>query len=691
MKFLTYLFLLSSIAAIGQVDFDNYRFIESNGPIPNDFYDWSPEKYASELVELEKKQKEDLSKVKDQYIVSTSYEIKKIMRSGLVTYNDPLSNYCNKILDILLVNQPDLRKKIRVYLLKSTEANAFSTNNGIIFVTVGLLAQVENEAQLAYVLSHEVAHYTKGHHAKDYILRDKYENDKNLTYTQKLNSLFSYSKEQEFEADKYGYLNYYSTANYATSQVDQCFDMLLYSHLPFDEVEFKLDFFNIDTMKLPKEFLVEKYNEIESLENVDDSKMTHPNILKRRIYMSTFLQESGTDNGSLFLLDKQEFDLTQKIARFELSHLFNLEYEFEQAFYNSYLLLQKYPNNQFLETNIVESIYSLNFYKNRGSYNSAHEKSKNIEGYRQQVNQVFDKIQSNELNLTALRFSWKLATKYPNDDYIKQLRDSVISDVSKYYKNSINNLPTKFKSPSDTSQASTEGLTKTEKIKLKRTSQTSSTFFDYSLVGLRNLTDLYDAYDKLILERAKYANEDSLLALKKNQKKTKGLSLGIKHTLMLPPYYELYMPNGKFSDYIKAYDTRRKDFVVLIDKMTNKIGLQTTKFSLENVGENDKGLFNDYALFTQWIIQYDSQSEEGYLMSSRRYMAEIAKRYNSQYFTWVAIDYEGRYAYLKVVTIDFTTGKVLLSYRKEINASAKDVLKSNLYYVFMQLYRDKKS
>jgi len=48
-------------------------------------------------------------------------------------------------------------------IIDSDEVNAFSTPGGFVFVTRGLLAQVKNEAQLAGVLAHEIAHVTERH------------------------------------------------------------------------------------------------------------------------------------------------------------------------------------------------------------------------------------------------------------------------------------------------------------------------------------------------------------------------------------------------------------------------------------------------------------------------------------------------------------------------------------------------
>ncbi len=58
---------------------------------------------------------------------------------------------------------------IRVYLLDVPEFNATMAPNGVMTVWSGLLLRVENEAQLATVLGHEVAHYKRRHSLQRWI------------------------------------------------------------------------------------------------------------------------------------------------------------------------------------------------------------------------------------------------------------------------------------------------------------------------------------------------------------------------------------------------------------------------------------------------------------------------------------------------------------------------------------------
>jgi beta-barrel assembly-enhancing protease len=81
-------------------------------------------------------------------------------------YQDPiLEDYLNQVA-LRLVPQEVKRQdvlKIRVRTIKDPALNAFTYPNGSIYVHTGLLARIENEAQLSTVLGHEIAHATERH------------------------------------------------------------------------------------------------------------------------------------------------------------------------------------------------------------------------------------------------------------------------------------------------------------------------------------------------------------------------------------------------------------------------------------------------------------------------------------------------------------------------------------------------
>jgi predicted Zn-dependent protease len=78
--------------------------------------------------------------------------------------NPAVQQYVNRIGRWLTLQteRPDLPWQFGV--LDDNDVNAFSTPGGYVFITKGLLAQMNSEAELAGVLAHEISHVLRKHH-----------------------------------------------------------------------------------------------------------------------------------------------------------------------------------------------------------------------------------------------------------------------------------------------------------------------------------------------------------------------------------------------------------------------------------------------------------------------------------------------------------------------------------------------
>ena len=88
------------------------------------------------------------------------------LRDKTTLYQDPiLEDYLNQVAQRL--EPPEVRQqeaiRIRVYAIKDPSLNAFTYPTGSIYLHTGLLARLENEAQLGIVLGHEMTHATHRH------------------------------------------------------------------------------------------------------------------------------------------------------------------------------------------------------------------------------------------------------------------------------------------------------------------------------------------------------------------------------------------------------------------------------------------------------------------------------------------------------------------------------------------------
>lgn len=95
-------------------------------------------------------------------------------------------------------------------VISNNDVNAFALPGGFVYVNTGLLDKLSNDDELRFVIGHEIAHVDLGHCAKafNYAFRVgqlTYGVGENATLTAYKQYALSYSEDQEYEADEYGY------------------------------------------------------------------------------------------------------------------------------------------------------------------------------------------------------------------------------------------------------------------------------------------------------------------------------------------------------------------------------------------------------------------------------------------------------------------------------------------------------
>ncbi len=121
-----------------------------------------PKKEADKKAE--QKPAFQFTKIENELLDRVRQFEKKLEDDGLV-YTDPgVNEYVNFVGKAMLPDAAPPENVVwRVKVLRDPEANAFALPNGSIYVNTGLLARLDNEAQLASVLGHEVTHVLQRH------------------------------------------------------------------------------------------------------------------------------------------------------------------------------------------------------------------------------------------------------------------------------------------------------------------------------------------------------------------------------------------------------------------------------------------------------------------------------------------------------------------------------------------------
>jgi len=105
---------------------------------------------------------------------SISFELEKIglaaaskIAAGGMVENPAQLKYLNLVGNIVLENTDMYDYPFRFYILKDNRPSAYATPNGMIFLTSGLIGILQNEAELAVILAHEISHVVQKHGVKE--------------------------------------------------------------------------------------------------------------------------------------------------------------------------------------------------------------------------------------------------------------------------------------------------------------------------------------------------------------------------------------------------------------------------------------------------------------------------------------------------------------------------------------------
>ena len=183
-------------------------------------------------------------------------------------------------------DRPDLPWQFRV--LQSEQVNAFALPGGFIYITAGLLRRLENEAQLAAVLSHEVGHVAHRHSVRQLqraqivqggsalasIFAEGAGTAVQLGQVVAGLALMKYGRDQEREADLSG-LSYMTRENYEPSEMLDVMETLK----------------RASNGQAPPEFF-----------------SSHPTPDNRKNYLSEELREAHAGRISYGRTDRQEFE-----------------------------------------------------------------------------------------------------------------------------------------------------------------------------------------------------------------------------------------------------------------------------------------------------------------------------------------------------------------------------------------------
>ncbi len=617
------LIFLTSFFSFSQRDFNNYQTLLSKGNMPADFSTPVSQKIANDLAsnKLTFKTKTDAQK----YLKEIHERLDNVLYSGSVIYGDEISTYVQQVAANLLKDDPELFKELRFYTIKSNETNAFSTSPGIIFVTTGLIAQLSSEAQLAFVLSHEIAHYEKKHTHEEYLNSQKVGEIKRREQILKLSQ---FSKEKELEADQLA-LSRYHKMGYSKEELLGTFDVLMYSYLPFDELTFPKDYFNTAYMYIPEESFNYEIKPITAEEDYNDTYSSHPNIKKRKDAVQKSVSEYTNWGNASFKLDDKLFFELRTVCRLESIRLDVIDGNMISALYSIFLMEKEFPGSFYLDK--MKAITWLSLQQQAFKLEGDSQNYK-VEGESSLLYNFLRRANIFEAATIGMRIIYDLRAKHPGDTFFEDTYKNYLDGFVQYY-----NVSLTAYQPFTYQQAAQNALNKANdtvvkkettnlsegskysRIKEKRTTIQSSAAFDSTEFSIYAISDIIRDSSFISDFKTMKAHNDSVkesvtlfnsLSKREQEKlwKTYIASLSkeeasFKKILIVEPIISLSSKNGVAEWEIKSAE---KTYQKTLVTNAQKLGFEPVIMTKDSILKGTTDDFNEYSTYLAYIEQINS-------------------------------------------------------------------------------------
>jgi Zn-dependent protease with chaperone function len=313
-----------------------------------------------------------LSKKSSEYVIN-------LFNSDQITTDEELSSYTENLVRLLESKSGFSKEETLVFVSGNSSVNALSASEGVIVCNAGLISRLHNEAQMAFVLAHELSHYYLRHVQKSIVVAAEIELNpgikkdirsikrNEINQYSRMNSLMrsvrisftQHSREHELEADSLAVIQMMKSG-YNVSEAVNVLRILdsadvslnrkiidLRSHFYFKDYPFKKEWLN---------YVKSSMYHVPKLKDDTDSTKTHPDCKQRiaavSVIINTLLVNNAAPNSKSisYLRNLSEFE--QIDSEFHSKH-------YGRSLFLTLLQLDLYPDNIYLHSMIGRNLYEI--------------------------------------------------------------------------------------------------------------------------------------------------------------------------------------------------------------------------------------------------------------------------------------------------------------------------------------------
>lgn len=413
---LAFVFLFS-VPAFGQWE-DSYSPSSPYSESSRELISALKSQVQDELRSMDKKERQTAITT---YWQTTDFLIRLVRRKAFLK-NELLESQLNRVLQNIVEKNQLIHLPERILILRSPAVNAFSVGEGTFVITLGLLARLQNEGQLAFALAHEVGHYELGH-TKSRVLKEnnrealakkreeiakirsgKITEEELDQFRQSLFDMSRFSREHESEADSAG-LVFFLKTEYNPPDALALFGLLDTTvpppNDPGDELFLRLDFKNYPFQHrwLQERLSIFKRKSRGTFFFTADSLSSHSDLELRKNKLATKVPVKPR------LRNGFDFSMIRELSTFEVIESSYRSGQFDYSLFHALKLLKRYPRNTYLITTIgkiLTLLYEARNINQAGSLFSTY--TGNYDSTLRKVNNFMHNISTEELGEVAYHF-----------------------------------------------------------------------------------------------------------------------------------------------------------------------------------------------------------------------------------------------------------------------------------------------
>lgn len=278
-----------------------------------------------------------------------------------------------------------------ILIFRSALINAACIGEGTLLINVGLLARLQSESELAFVIAHELAHYEIDHVKKrifqaatenldskvNKVIKKGIKGKVNAADLEDISSIFykrgNFSREMEMEADSLGYILFRNAGfnrNSSITLLDKLDSLEQRSPALKDKlfIPFKSAKYPFQQDWLSERLSVYNRKATNTFFLINDSLKSHPDIsIRKRKLLNDFLL---TDLVNSIVESDQSLDKVALVSKFESVESAYFNKELDLCLFYALSLKLDFPRNKYLTSmiskvlaDLLEARVSLTFYE----------------------------------------------------------------------------------------------------------------------------------------------------------------------------------------------------------------------------------------------------------------------------------------------------------------------------------------